>query len=370
MVREGFSLKAAGHEVTYFVMIPKYFEMDDLLKAAEMERGEGFEWKFVGINRKRDIILQRAFHWAKEITRQAVEFKPDVAILHDPELLLHAHLLRKAGIRVIYDMHEDLPAQILTKPYLKLFPSFVRHFIAGTIKRWLKGKLKMVDVMLAEDGYNAEWGSIGRKTAIVRNFADVEALAPYRISNYAQSQDLVYIGRVTLARGLKEMLDLTTALRKDHGWTGNLHLIGEVDENCRPLIDKHVIHVMEIPENFPLMVYLIGHQPLDIALSTASSAALGLCLLHDTDNYRHSIPTKILEYMAIGLPLLVSDIPLHSELAGDAGMIYRFDAKAVADLLADTERREKMGKAGIQRVTENFNWATEVKKLIDFVEKG
>jgi glycosyltransferase involved in cell wall biosynthesis len=74
--------------------------------------------------------------------------------------------------------------------------------------------------------------------------------------------------------------------------------------------------------------------------------------------------------MAIGLPVLVSDIPLHRELVGKAGLCFKFGAKAVADLLADPERRERMGKAGIQRVTENFNWATEAKKLIDFVEKG
>lgn len=365
VLRQGFSLAKAGSEVRYFLLLKNGQRVPELKSTPK-----SFSWQSITVNQNRLRITSRAWHYARQITLEAIKFRPDVAILHDPELLLHAPLLRKAGIRVIYDMHEDLPASISTKAYLSFLPSFIRDLMASTLKRWMRGVLKDYDVMLAEDGYAAEWGGenlVGRKTVIIRNYANVEELTPYQITNYSETSDLVYIGSMTIVRGFKEMLDLAHELRVHHHWKGVLHLIGSMDTDCQALLATHLSKIAAPNQSVTVKTY--NFTPLPEALKIARTCTLGLSLLHDTANYRHSVPTKILEYMAIGLPVLVSDVQLHANLVGEAGLIYKFDAKAVADLLAEPSRREKMGKAGIQRVTENFNWAIDAKKLIDFVEK-
>ena len=48
-------------------------------------------------------------------------------------------------------------------------------------------------------------------------------------------------------------------------------------------------------------------------------ALAGLSLLQDLPNYRHSRPTKIVEYMAHGVPVVTTPLPVAVELVESAG---------------------------------------------------
>ena len=54
--------------------------------------------------------------------------------------------------------------------------------------------------------------------------------------------------------------------------------------------------------------------PNDEALKRLDGALAGLSLLHDEPNYRHSMPTKIVEYMAHGIPVITTPSPRAVEL--------------------------------------------------------
>ena len=44
-------------------------------------------------------------------------------------------------------------------------------------------------------------------------------------------------------------------------------------------------------------------------------ALAGLSLLQDEANFRHSLPTKVVEYMARGVPVVTTPLPRAAELA-------------------------------------------------------
>jgi glycosyltransferase involved in cell wall biosynthesis len=54
---------------------------------------------------------------------------------------------------------------------------------------------------------------------------------------------------------------------------------------------------------------LPGFLPHDQAMAAVARAAVGLCPLEDQPNYRHSLPTKVLEYLSLGVPVVASDLP-------------------------------------------------------------
>jgi glycosyltransferase involved in cell wall biosynthesis len=60
---------------------------------------------------------------------------------------------------------------------------------------------------------------------------------------------------------------------------------------------------------------LPGFMPHPAAMEAVAEAAVGLCPLEDQPNYRHSLPTKVLEYLALGVPVVASDLPGTAEVA-------------------------------------------------------
>jgi glycosyltransferase involved in cell wall biosynthesis len=98
-------------------------------------------------------------------------------------------------------------------------------------------------------------------------------------------------------------------------------------------------------------------------LGMLSGALAGLSLLHDEPNYRNSVPTKIIEYMAYGVPVITTPLPLATDLVRRAGagvvIPFRDPAAAVAEILklrADPIRRAEMGNAGHLVATAEFDW--------------
>ena len=105
--------------------------------------------------------------------------------------------------------------------------------------------------------------------------------------------------------------------------------------------------------------------------------SLGTCELWyysaaDLRRFQTNIPQKLFDFMALGMPAVLSDLPPSRPFVGDgvrALMVPPDDYSAYADaivrLLNDPELCWKMGREGRRRVEEKYNWDRESQKLID-----
>jgi glycosyltransferase involved in cell wall biosynthesis len=130
----------------------------------------------------------------------------------------------------------------------------------------------------------------------------------------------IYVGDVRQSRGLRTMLE---ALELAPRW--RLDIVGPVSRQDQPWLDQWT-------ETSPAADRLTVHGRLapGPAWALAAGAWVGLALLDSTPAFVDAIPSKVYEYLACGLPALVTPLPRAAALISDtgAGEVVRDGAQA------------------------------------------
>lgn len=94
--------------------------------------------------------------------------------------------------------------------------------------------------------------------------------------------------------------------------------------------------------------------------------------LYVATSRKEGLPLALLEAMGARLAIVATDVPGHQDLVvhGETGLLVPVDdpaalADAIATLLADPERRRRMGEAGRRRVAETFTIDSMVDKTAE-----
>ena len=303
--------------------------------------------------------LARMTTTARDVVRRAVSLaRPGTVFhLHDADLLLLGLALAARGRRVVYDAHEDTPRQMLHQPWiprpLRRPVSLGYSGLEAAAGRLFDGVITTVPTVQAR--YPAA------KAVMVRNFPIVGELAPPASAPYAErGPDVVYVGAITPARGLAEMLAAQARLPASLGAT--LHLAGP-------------FHPPELAGRARAADGVVVHGRLDrpeVAALLARSR-VGVSVLHPTASYLDAYPTKLFEYMAAGLPVVVSDSPMIRDFVEPAGcglLVDPLDPAAIADavgwLLSHPDQAGAMGERGRAAVLDGYTWAREGRRLLAF----
>ncbi|HLS01530.1 MAG TPA: glycosyltransferase, partial [Beutenbergiaceae bacterium] len=223
----------------------------------------------------------RALRAARRLLKaRAHEF--DLVLLHDPELLIS--FMGSGATNVVLDVHEDPAAAIEAKEWI---PRLMRGPIFSTVRAFEGWAEKRMPLLLAEYRYQDRF----RDThPVVPNAVRVPAKRPK-----PGSERVVYLGALTVERGAQEVVEVARALSEIPGADFSVEVIGQAHGQAEQIIRQ---------AHLDGDVVWHGFVPSDRALPMLDGALVGLSLLHDMPNYRHSMPTKILEYMAHGVPVI------------------------------------------------------------------
>lgn len=290
--------------------------------------------------------------------------KADLYLLHDPELLPLGILLRCLGKRVVWDMHEDTYNDIKTKTYLA---PLARALLSSTYRavQWL-GYRVLNGFILAEDKY-ADYFPAPRRTCVVHNYPLLDRLESQRGAPQ-QRDTIVYIGSISTNRGVYQLLDIVERLAKRIPEV-RLVLIGPfTDEALEASVRRQVLE-RGLQDN----VDIRGRIKNVEAYPLIAQCRVGVALLLPEPNFAKSLPTKMFEYMALGLPVVVSDFPLWKEIVErhDAGAaVDPLDVQAAADaihvMLSEPSRYERLS-ANACAAARLYSWETESRTLLDFL---
>ncbi len=297
--------------------------------------------------------------WVALLKAVHIRPRPRIFHFHDPELIPIGFLLALIGKHVIYDVHEDIPKQILSKNLL------LPRRITGTIGRilgWLeKITCLFFDAMITvNEDISKRLGE--RKSFIVRNFP---LLRQFPVMHSKKKDScapvIIYAGGLTSARGT---LDLVRAMA-DVQIDSTLILYGEWESE---VFRKEC----EREKGWERVKYK-GYVSIEKVYDAIRDASIGISTLHPFPNYLRSLPLKIFEYMACAIPVIASDFPFWHELFGESviyvdPMNHLEISKCIDMLLKDLHIQKEMGKRGRKLVETEYNWEKESKKLLKTYE--
>ncbi|MDR2453979.1 MAG: glycosyltransferase family 4 protein [Bifidobacteriaceae bacterium] len=296
--------------------------------------------------------LRRLALGGVQAVRTAWALGPDVFHLHDPELAWAAPLLRAAGRKVVYDAHEDFPAQVKNKPYLA--PWAVPLAVAGAHLALALAR-RANHIVAATETIARRFPPA--KTTVVRNYPPLrpaEAAAPPLAARRAAA---VYIGAVSAIRGAAVMAQAAASPLFPPAW--RLRVAGRLRGRAAQALAGR-----------PGQVDYLGELPPEAARDLLLDSRVGLVLFGDTAAHRDALPTKMFEYLAAGLPVIASDFPLWRQIIGrhEAGqLVDQTDpaavARAIARYAADPELLKLHGANARRLAVSQLNWASEEAAL-------
>ncbi|MFC0036940.1 glycosyltransferase [Actinomadura rayongensis] len=333
------ALLDAGHEVTYIAPFRAcHVTPWRQISPVDVPRATG---------RKRFGAVRAAHRALAEHAAYA-----DVVLLHDPELLVG--LPRSVRRRtVVWDVHEDLPAALAGKGWV---PGPLVPLLRPAVRRVELRAERRHRLLLAEEAYQDRFRE---RHPLVPNTTYVPEVPPAPPGEGR----VVYVGQLSVARGGLDMIAAARLLAPE-GVT--VELIGAADPDVRPALrDAQRAGVLR----------WYGFVPNDRALRIAEGATAGLALLHDGPNHRHSMPTKVIEYMARGLPVVTTPNPAAAKLVEEAGagfVVPYGDPEAVADAVRklhnDAELRADLGKRGHETALARYHWPIQAESFVAHLE--
>ena len=281
----------------------------------------------------------------------------DLLLVHDPELLLALPPRRKRP-PTVWDVHEDTAAALSTKAWL---PRSLWPAAAATVRAAERLAERRLHLILAEQGYVERFS---RPHPVVPNTTYVPETAPPPDPPGAAAQRVIYVGWLSPDRGVAEMIELGALLRP-HGIT--VELVGQADARARALIE---------PAQAQGLLRWPGFVPNDQAMAMVDGALAGLSLLQDEPNFRHSMPTKVVEYMARGVPVVTTPLPAAADLVTryECGFVVPFGdpraaAGAVLKLAADASLRAKMSSRGHEAALASLGWPADAQAFVAQLER-
>ncbi|TDQ32779.1 glycosyltransferase involved in cell wall biosynthesis [Zeaxanthinibacter enoshimensis] len=329
--------------------------LDVHLIVADEKEDEVFEGISIHSVGKTEGKISRFIKATKRVFNKALDLDADIYHFHDPELLPYGKKLKKKGKVVIYDTHEDLPRQLMSKEYV---PILARRPLALGMEWYEDNIVKNFDaVITATPHISKRFSRLNDTVVDINNFPLLSDLDLQVTKWETKRNEICYIGSITEIRGLSQIILATSLLPNIV-----LNLAGSV-------APKSYLQTLSSLDGWTKTNYM-GQINRNEVKSVMKQSKVGLVTFLPYGNHIHSQPNKLFEYMAQGIPLVASNFDLWKEIVEryDCGIcVNPRDPEAIAGaikfLLEHDELSEKKGQNGRNAILEKFNWDSEQKKL-------
>jgi glycosyltransferase involved in cell wall biosynthesis len=303
--------------------------------------------------------------------------KPGFDVIHSanpPDTMVFiAAFYKLLGKRFIFD-HHDLAPEI----YLIRFGNqgivhqlvykvllFLERFSCKTANTIIATNLSFKSIEMERDSAPEE------KIMVVRNGPALDHLKLVTPSSEIQQKEkvaIVYLGVIGFQDGVDYLLRSLSHLSERFGKNNYICYVGGSGDALPSMKLK--------AQELNLCETVIFSGWIDKADVPKYISNADICVAPEPANELNNRSTiiKIMEYMALGKPIVAFDLPEHRATAQDAALYAEPNkeidfARKIATLMDDPTKRYKMGRIGQNRIREHLAWDFQKERLLSVYDR-
>jgi glycosyltransferase involved in cell wall biosynthesis len=290
--------------------------------------------------------------------------KVDVVHFHDIDLLpwMTPLALFKP---VVYDVHENYPDEMLVREWI---PTLLRRPLAWGVRfgQWLCARV-IRNIVLVAPSQEPDFGSLGLRKTYIYNYASRALISTARSDIRQREPCVVFTGSHYENNGSWLLLDIAERLLTSAPRLRIITTDRFFDEKIRLQftgeIEKRGLN------NIDLLPTVAPPQIMEILNQATIAIAPNLRISKQIK----SIPTKIFEYMAAGLPIVASDLPHQIKVVSRnrAGLMARPEdvetfVDAVLRLVSNPALAAELGRSGQQAYIHHYSYESQLPEILKF----
>ena len=295
-----------------------------------------------------------------------------IHLCNPPDLLFLVALPFKArGVKVLFDHHDLNPELYVTK----FGKRGLAHALLLVAERLTFATADRV--IATNESYAAVARERGRKPAarvsVVRSAPDLRRFVrrpgPPEREGARTTKTIGYVGVMAEQDGIDLLIEALRRLVEMHG-RNDIEAVLVGDGPARPALER-----MAADLGLAEIVRFTGFLSGEALLETMSAFDVGVCPDPKDDYNDKCTMNKILEYMALGIPLVQFDLVEGRRSAGEASVYAGSDndpgelAEAIGHVLDDLALAERLAAEGRRRMVDALEWRHQAPRLLDAYEQ-
>jgi glycosyltransferase involved in cell wall biosynthesis len=276
-------------------------------------------------------------------------------------------MMKRSGVKTVYDLADDLPAMIRTSPQIN---PLLRPFGGLFASLMLRCNLHIAEkVTLTTEALNLP-ARYRDKYIVLPNGVDTSLFSPKDCHDLRKElgiEDSFVMGYVGV---LREWVDLRPTLRAlsalgDKGHKVRLLILGEEGglDACRSLTRDFGVADQ---------VLFVGTVPYEQVPRYVSLMDVGLIPFGYNPVARGALPLKLLEYLACEIPVICTPLPGITTAVGDT-VLYAGNADDIIQHVVRIKEQptavKRMRTEGRTLVQQNFEWRNIAHQLGDILDE-
>ena len=367
--RQADALKSAGHEVDIFCLRATGEAPEERVGSARVLRLP-VKRAFAGFaGHLAEYVAFSGFAAASLARQHRRRHYGLVQVATLPDFLIFAATpLKLAGVPLLLDLHEDMPeffrdrfSHRALRPLLPL--------VSGTARASAAMADHLLSVHEPLRQLSIARGLPPEKISVVMNSADPRVFDPHRhpLRPFMEDGELRLIHHSNLQRIYGAGILVEAVAQLGDGLPVRLDIYGDGPYRAElaGLVERLGVNDR---------VRLDGPVPIDDLAGLIAGSDIGVVPTLPEPYLQYSLSTKLLEYAAMGIPIIASDLAtfrahftpdaIRYVPAGQPGVL----AAAIRELAADPQQAARIGAEAL-RQSAGYTWPVQAQRYVEIVER-